>query len=173
MPLWLVSQSFLAGEWRLRDVTKWRVGCHITSLYSSVSIAAVPTGVTQRSPSQVGSEFIFFLSFLIYGPRINKGSTLWARVMDFSFYFRSLLSEHPMCNNWHLTMKFVVNLQLINQNTVRPLSWKLAAFSVPCSSLSVSGEDRRRTQTPLVARPLFPASPPTEILERPASQAIS
>lgn len=88
------------------------------------------------------------------------------------FYSRSLLSEHPMCNNWHLAMKFVFNLQLIRQNTVWPLPGKLAAFSVPCSSLSVSGDDRRKIQTPLVARPLFPPFPPTKSLKRSASQAI-
>ena len=135
MPLWLVSQSFLAGEWRLRDDTKWRVGCHI-----------IP-----QSPSQP------------FRLESRNGKP---------FYLRSLLSEQPMCNNWHLAMKFVFNLQLIRQNTVWPLSGKLAAFSVPCSSLSVSGDDRRKIQTPLVACPLFPPFPPTKSLKRPASQAI-
>ena len=124
-------------RWRVEIAWRYKVTCWLP-YYSSLPIAAVPTGVTQRE------AFLFTLS----------------------------LSEHPMCNNWHLAMKFVFNLQLIRQNTVWPLSGKLAAFSVPCSSLSVSGDDRRKTQTPLVARPLFPPFSPTKSLKRSASQAI-
>ena len=42
--------------------------------------------------------------------------------VGFFFSLRSLVSGHSMYDNWHLVMKFVFNLQLINKNTVWPLS---------------------------------------------------
>ena len=42
--------------------------------------------------------------------------------VGFFFSLRSLVSGHSMYDNWHLVMKLVFNLQLINTNTVWPLS---------------------------------------------------